>query len=331
MFKIRFISKIKESKIYKSFRRLRFLLHLKPNYRNFKKFVIHYFGGLYNRIDEHHLLLLSGGLAFSLFVCIIPLTLILFWILGNFLDSAEVAVQVNTLIDTIIPYDEYAEFVKNVIYQRITEVVEFKNVAGIIGIAGLFIAASGFFSSIRTILNKVFGTDIDINYFLGKLRDFALIISVIMVFLLTTLSFPLLEVLRSLTDEIPYLEFLQHGIFKSLFTAIISLSIIWFLFLIMYITIPIKKIRKRSALVGALWAAILWEAAKQLFGYYINNFPTWGRIYGTYALLVVVAFWIYYSAAVFIIGAEIGKLFDERVDERHKQPEETNNTVNTDT
>jgi uncharacterized BrkB/YihY/UPF0761 family membrane protein len=27
----------------------------------------------------------------------------------------------------------------------------------------------------------------------------------------------------------------------------------------------------------------------------------------------VVAFWIYYSAAVFILGAEIGKLFDERL------------------
>ncbi len=318
MFKLNLLTRIKESGLYKAFRKLRFLLHLRPNYHSFKKFVVHYFGGLYNRIDEHHLLLLSGGLAFSLFVCIIPLTLILFWLLGNFLDSAEVAVQVNTLIDTVIPYEEYAEFVKNIIYQRITEVVEFKNIAGIIGIAGLFIAASGFFSSIRTILNKVFGTDTDINYFLGKLRDFALIISVTMIFLITTFSFPLLEVLRSLTDEIPYLEFLQHGIFRSLFSMIISMSIIWILFLIMYITIPIKKIRKRSALVGALWAAILWEAAKQLFGYYINNFPTWGRIYGTYALMVVVAFWIYYSAAVFIIGAEIGKLFDERMDERQK-------------
>jgi uncharacterized BrkB/YihY/UPF0761 family membrane protein len=27
----------------------------------------------------------------------------------------------------------------------------------------------------------------------------------------------------------------------------------------------------------------------------------------------VVAFWIYYSSVVFIIGAEIGKLFQERV------------------
>jgi uncharacterized BrkB/YihY/UPF0761 family membrane protein len=46
---------------------------------------------------------------------------------------------------------------------------------------------------------------------------------------------------------------------------------------------------------------------------YLSNFTTFSRIYGAYALGIVVAFWIYYTAAVFILGAEIGKLFDERV------------------
>jgi uncharacterized BrkB/YihY/UPF0761 family membrane protein len=32
-----------------------------------------------------------------------------------------------------------------------------------------------------------------------------------------------------------------------------------------------------------------------------------------------VAFWIYYSAAVFILGAEIGKLFDERLTEKKER------------
>ena len=38
----------------------------------------------------------------------------------------------------------------------------------------------------------------------------------------------------------------------------------------------------------------------------------WVKIYGTYVLFVVVAFWIYYSSIVFIIGAEIGKLYSDR-------------------
>lgn len=316
MIRNKFFNKIRNFEIYKVFRKLRFLLHLIPDYQKFKKFFFHYFGGLYYRIDEHHVLLLSGGLAFSLFVCIVPLILILFWILGNFLSSSDVEVQINTLIDTIIPYETYSEFVKTILYKRIHEVIEFKNIAGFVGITGLFFAASGFFSSVRTILNKVFGTDIDVNIFLGKLRDFAIIMIVILTFLVSTLFLPMLDIFRTISEELPFLEFLQFGIFQKIFTTAISLLIIFFLFAIMYKFIPIKKIRKRSVAIGAMWAALLWEGAKQLFGYYIFNLASWGQIYGAYALVVVVAFWIYYSAAVFIIGAEIGKLFDERLEER---------------
>ena len=76
---------------------------------------------------------------------------------------------------------------------------------------------------------------------------------------------------------------------------------------------PTKKIRKRSVALGAMWASIFWVAAKILFGMYLSNFTTFSRIYGAYALGIVVAFWIYYTAAVFMLGAEIGKLFDERI------------------
>ncbi len=91
----------------------------------------------------------------------------------------------------------------------------------------------------------------------------------------------------------------------------------------MYKFIPIVKIRKRSVLIGALWAALLWVGAKVVFGIYLTTFKTFSRIYGAYALAVVVAFWIYYTAAVFIIGAEIGKLFDERVTLKKKEKKPT--------
>ena len=52
---------------------------------------------------------------------------------------------------------------------------------------------------------------------------------------------------------------------------------------------------------------------KQIFRYYIYDFSTIGKIYETYAFLVVVAFWIYYSSIVFIICAEIAKLYSDRV------------------
>lgn len=307
---------IKRSKPYELYRKIRLLVHLNPVWKKVWLFIRHYLGGLYDRTDKHHIFLLSGGLAFSLFTCIIPLVLIIFWILGNFLSSEEVELQIINLINTVIPYDKYAEFTRQIIFSRVYEIVEFKNTAGLIGFIGLFFAASGFFSSMRTVLNKIFGIDTDLNFFLGKLRDFLFIILAILLFFFSTLAIPILEVLKKISQSTDYLQIFNHPFFQQIYTVLFSFVLILILMYLFYRVIPTKKIRRISAFVGATWSSLLWVAAKTLFGYYITHFQTWGKIYGTYTLIIVVAFWIYYTSAVFIIGAEIGKLFDERIDEK---------------
>jgi membrane protein len=304
--------KLKELALYTSFRKLRYILHLTPSFRAVRNFTVHYLGGLYNRIDNHHVFLFGGGLAFSIFVCIVPFVLIMFAVLGNLLDSTYMQFQISTLIETVIPYYQYAEFVKEIIFTRITEVIEYKTVAGIVGGFGLFFAASGLFSSMRTILNTVFGLQEEEHFILAKLKDFALVLLAIVTFFSTTIVMPALDILRQSANQFESLEFLQSGIFEHFIFSALSLFLIFILFFILYIIVPKRKIGKKASAVGALWAAILWEAAKQLFGYYIYNFGTLGKIYGTYALIVVVAFWIYYSSIVFIIGAEIGRLYADR-------------------
>jgi membrane protein len=316
--KDRLREKIKRTKAYAIYRKIRFLLHFQPAWHWFVRFVKHYFGGLYDRTDRHHLFLFAGGLAFSLFVCIVPMVLIIFWLLGKFLNSVEVEMQITNLIDTIIPYDTYAQFVKDIIFDRVKEVVQYRNLAGWIGIIGLFFAASGFASSLRTVLNKINGTDIDINLFLGKLRDFLVIIIIVLVFLALILTLPILDFLVSFAQSTPYLQVFNQPIFHRVFTSLFSFLLMVLIFAVLYKFMPTEKIRKRSVAVGAIWASIFWVGAKILFGIYLSNFTTFSRIYGAYALGIVVAFWIYYTAAVFILGAEIGKLFDERLTQKQK-------------
>ena len=243
----------------------------------------------------------------------IPFVLIIFWILGNFLSSGAVQIQLNGFIETIIPYQNYADFVKTIINKRITEVVKFKNVAGFIGIIGLFFAASGFSSSIRTILNKVFCPNTDISIVAGKLRDFALVLIAVLIFLIATLIFPFFEILRAAPKDIAFLQFFQFGIFQKIIATIISFTVIFVLYSTMYRFIPIRKLNRKPIMIGAFWSTVMWETAKQIFGYYIYHFGSIGRIYGAYAFLVVIAFWIYYSSVVFIIGAEIAKLYSDKI------------------
>jgi len=235
-----------------------------------------------------------------------------FAVVGTILDSEYMQLQVNGLIDAIIPYYQYSEFVKRIIFTRINEVIEYKNIAGVVGGFGLLFAASGLFSSMRTILNTVFGIKAEEHFLLAKLKDFTLVIMVIIIFFITTIIMPFVDLLRQKADEFQSLQFLYSGVFEHVVFSILSLILVFILFSILYFAVPKRKIGKKATLLSAMWAALLWEAAKQLFGYYIYNFSSLGKIYGTYALVVVVAFWIYYSSIVFIIGAELGKLYSER-------------------
>ncbi len=314
MMKDRIIEKCKSLRAYLVFRKLRMILHYKPSYHKMKDFIKHYLGGLYIRTEEHHVFLLAGGLAFSLFVCAIPFVLILFSVLGSILDSSYMQYQVNTFIEAVIPYYRYSEYVKKIIFTRIDEVIQYKALAGIIGGFGLLFAASGLFSSMRTILNKIFGVEISVNLLLGKLRDFALIVIVVLVFFITTISMPIIELIRQAAESSNLLsDVFSSVILEQFLFSTLSLVVIFISFSFLYIAVPIKKMRKRSIFLGAFWAAVLWEGAKLLFGFYLHHFSSLGKIYGTYTLIVVVAFWVYYSSVVFIIGAEIARLTADRL------------------
>lgn len=290
-----------------------------PEKSGHEKLMPHYFWGLYYRMDEHHIFLYSGGLAFSLFVCIIPFVLIIFSLLGSILAAQSVETQISEFINTVIPYAEYADYAKNIIFSRIKEVIEYKTVAGYIGGFGLFVAASGLFSSMRTILNKVFPGQDDKSAVIGKLRDFGMVVLVIVLVLMATIILPAIDILKDVTHRFAIFHFFELSAIQHVLISIISFLIIFLIFYVFYSFIPYAKLGRKVPALSAFWAAVLWEIAKRLFGYYINHVATLNKIYGTYALIVVLAFWIYYSSITFLLGAEIGQLYRERLAVKEKK------------
>jgi membrane protein len=289
---------------------------LRPVFKKVKNFAGYYIVGLYNRLDEHHVFLLAGGLAFSLFICIVPMTLIIFAVLGNILEKPSIVSELQKLVGNIIPYGKYAEFVENLVLARVDEFKVYKNVAGIIGLGGMLIASSGLFSSMRTILNRVYKVKTTQHAIIGKLRDLGLVILVMIYFLLSTTILPAFDVINQVSSRLEILRTLQLGFLEDFAFNGMSWLIIFIAFFFLYFLIPQQRIPKRVIALSALSASLLWEVAKQLFGFYIANMATLKRIYGAYSLIIITVFWIYYTSIVFIIAAEIGQLYRERFNRR---------------
>lgn len=285
-------------------------------FREIKDRLLYYGKGLWERAAADHIFLLSGGLSFSLFTCILPLILILFSLFGILLELPGVKAQVNQFLVALVPYPESADFLKEIIFNRIEDFRVFKTISGSLGIVGLFFAASGLFSSIRSILNAVYKITESRRFYLAKLRDLGMVLLVVSFFLVSMAILPALDFIPPLLQKLDFgqLKILDSfwGGLVSAFMSVFSFCFIFFMFFLIYYLFPYGRSPAKMVLISSFWAAFLWLIAKELFGYYIAHAALLSRIYGAYVFLVIVAFWIYYSSLILILGAEIGQLFRER-------------------
>ena len=71
---------------------------------------------------------------------------------------------------------------------------------------------------------------------------------------------------------------------------------------------PVVIVSWRFIWPGALLSAVLFEAAKTVFVIYLNHFSSFDRIYGSIASVIVLLVWVYYSAYIFLLGAEFSSM-----------------------
>lgn len=299
---------------YKIFKRLRQYLS-DTTLRKILTFYNHYFVGLFKRIDSHHIFLSGAGIAFSLILSIIPFLLILFSLLADVIGSESVAFQVNRLIDTAMPYQDSASYIKNFLRSRLTEVIEYRTISGFVGAFALFFTSTWLFSSMRTILNNIFGVSQDKSALIGLLRDFGMVILLIVFIAMATFIIPIMNFVFAIADEIEPLANFRISDFQDTVILLISLIVVFSMFYLFYSLIPYEKLGKRVPAVGAFWATIFWEIARGVFNLYVKKFLSVSEIYGAFILIIVILFWLFYSSLIFIIGAEIAQLYRERRDE----------------
>jgi len=76
-------------------------------------------------------------------------------------------------------------------------------------------------------------------------------------------------------------------------------------FALFFLIVPNRRVQVHHALAGALVSAILFEAAKRGFVFYLTQFPTYERLYGALAAIPIFLVWIYVSWTVVLLGASL--------------------------
>ncbi len=76
-------------------------------------------------------------------------------------------------------------------------------------------------------------------------------------------------------------------------------------FTLIFVAVPNTRVPLRYGLVGGVFVALLFEAAKACFGVYVKLFPGYQLIYGAFAAVPLFLLWIYVSWLIILLGAEL--------------------------
>jgi membrane protein len=192
-------------------------------------------------------------------------------------------------------------------------------VATIIGIITLMVTASGVFGEIQTSLNAIWKAEAKGTTVSRLIRARAASLG-----LVATLGFLLivsLVVSTALTAFGNYLDsVLPFGKFiLTLLNTVVSVMLISLLFAAIYKVLPDRHLEWRDVVVGALVTAILFTVGKSLISWYIGSSAI-ASSFGAAGALIVLLLWVYYSAQIFLLGAEFTKIYANRHGSKRDDP-----------
>lgn len=94
-------------------------------------------------------------------------------------------------------------------------------------------------------------------------------------------------------------------------------------FSLVYYFAPDVEQRFRWVSLGTIIAVTSWIVFSGLFALYINNFGSYNATYGSLAGVAIFLFYIYWSALIMLIGAEMNQVIEEHIPEGKNEGERT--------
>jgi membrane protein len=182
-------------------------------------------------------------------------------------------------------------------------------VASVLGALTLMFGASGVFNELRAALNRIWRvkpTRASVwTTIRGRLFSFGMVLAVGFLLLVSLLATTALAALgKFFGDFLPASEAIL-----SVLNFLISTGGIAVLFALIFRYVPEVRVAWSDVRLGAILTALLFTIGKSLIGIYLGKAAI-GSAYGAAGSLVVLTVWVYYSAMIFLFGAELTQIIN---------------------
>ena len=193
--------------------------------------------------------------------------------------------------------------------------------AAVFGVGLLFVAATSVFAELQDALDRIWRAprrpaNIGLwGLVRARLLSFGMILGICFLLIVSLAFSAALNALSRWWDP----QSKSWGSFSGTSELVLSLLLLTALFAMIYKTMPRARIHWRDVWVGACVTSVLFVAGKALIGLYIGR-SSISSAFGAAASLIVVLLWVYYSAQIFLFGAEFTWVYSHRYGSRRSEP-----------
>lgn len=251
---------------------------------------------------------LAAALAYYAVFSLAPMAVLAVAVAGYLLGEGRAQDEVVSQVETWLQSEEAGNQVRGILENA----REAGSTGTVVGIAGLVLGATVFFANLQDALNTVWEVKPKGGGFVpGFLKKRA--VSFLMVLGLGAMLASLFVLSTLLTAVGRYFEELlpMPPGWLQLGNALVSFVLITLLFGVVYRVLPDARIAWRDVWTGAVITSLLFVLGAAALGVYFA-FTSVGSAYGAAGSLIVIIVWVYWSAQVFLFGAEVTQVYANR-------------------
>ena len=278
-----------------------------------------YIKRVWDNSGEDNVLFLAGGIAFNLILAALPFVLLLAagvtYLLPLFVRGVDVnsAQTVFDFIDRLMPAHNHGD--NSSLDKLVSDLLATRSSVTLYSAIGFVWFSTRLFGSLRTVLANVFDIESERGIIAGKIFDVQITVVATLLFVasVTVSTYVMLatrkgaRVLVTLGLRRDVMGGLEYWIGRGL-----AFSFIAVMFFALYKFMPVRRVKARTAWVAAAFTSLAFEAARTAFSYYTAKFNPASLYTTTLAAIIIVIVWFYYAAVIFILGGEVGQVYELR-------------------
>jgi membrane protein len=272
-------------------------------------------GRSYRGVNDKNLFLIAGGVTYSVLLALFPALLALVSLYGLAFDPTQVEKQVNAM-SGVLP-DSARGLISTELHQLVSASGGALSTGAIIGVLFALWTASRGMSGMMSALDIAYGETETRSFIRFNLVALAMTLALIVGGVLAIGLVAGVPAVASALDSTGAGGLVKWVVLIGEWPVL--MIVIMTLLAVLYRFAPDRHPpRWRWVTPGAIIGTLLWIIGSILFSVYVANFSNYNATYGSLGAVVVLLTWLYLSAFVVLLGAEINAEAEQQMRTRQE-------------